>query len=155
MTPSHFPLAIPQLPFPSRISLRLPRTYNIWRSISPRWHIPLYPPIVREGSRFPSLTRAISTFPPSPSTPTTDNRPPRTASDSNGGTPADKLTHKWPRPRSSRSGAPCLRSTNPFLPRILRELRGAGGWSQGHMEAILRDSQGLGINWVGQWTYHK
>lgn len=23
------------------------------------------------------------------------------------------------------------------------------------MEAILRDSQGLGINWVGQWTFHK
>jgi hypothetical protein len=71
-------------------------------------------------------------------------------------TPADKLTHKWPRPRSSRSAAaPWLRSTNPFLPRSLRELRGAGGWSQGHMEAILRDSRGLGINWVGQWTFHK
>jgi len=70
-------------------------------------------------------------------------------------TPADKLTHKWPRPRSSRSGAPWLRSTNPFLPRSLRELRGAGGWSQGHMEAVLRDSRGLGINWVGQWTLHK
>ena len=71
-------------------------------------------------------------------------------------TPADKLTHKWPRPRSSRSAvAPWLRSTNPFLPRSLRELRGAGGWSQGHMEAILRDSRGLGVNWVGQWTFHK
>lgn len=70
-------------------------------------------------------------------------------------TPADKLTHKWPRPRSSRSAAPWLRSTNPLLPRNLRELRGAGGWSQGHMEAILRDSRGLGINWVGQWTFHK
>jgi hypothetical protein len=70
-------------------------------------------------------------------------------------TPADKLTHKWPRPRSSRSAAPWLRSTNPFLPRSLRELRGAGGWSQGHMEAVLRDSRGLGINWVGQWTFHK
>jgi hypothetical protein len=70
-------------------------------------------------------------------------------------TPAEKLTHKWPRPRSSRSAAPWLRSTNPFMPRSLRELRGAAGWSQGHMEAILRDGRGLGINWVGQWTFHK
>ncbi len=70
-------------------------------------------------------------------------------------TPADKLTHKWPRPRSSRSAAPWLRSMNPFLLRGLRGLRGAGGWSQSHMEAILRDSRGLGVNWVGQWTLHK
>ena len=70
-------------------------------------------------------------------------------------TPVDKLTHKWPRPRSSRSAAPWLGSTNPFLPRSLRELRGAGGWSRGQMEAVLRDSRGLGVNWVGQWTLHK
>ena len=69
--------------------------------------------------------------------------------------PADKLTHKWPRPRSSRSMAPWLHSTNQFSSRSLRELRGAGGWSQGHMEAVLRDSRGLGVNWVGQWTLHK
>lgn len=87
-----------------------------------------------------------------------NNRPPSPKNSfglERGLTPADKLTHKWPRPRSSRSAAPWLRSTNPFLPRSLRELRGAGGWSQGHMEAILRDSRGLGINWVGQWTFHK
>lgn len=87
-----------------------------------------------------------------------DNRPPSLKNNfglERGLTPADKFTHKWPRPRSSRSAAPWLRSTNPFLPRSLRELRGAGGWSQGHMEAILRDSRGLGINWVGQWTFHK
>ncbi len=70
-------------------------------------------------------------------------------------TPGDKLTHKWPRPRSSRSAAPWIRSTNPFLPRGLHEFRGVGGWSQSHMEAILRESRGLGINWVGQWTLHK
>ena len=70
-------------------------------------------------------------------------------------TPTDKLTLKWPRPRSSRSVAPWIRSTNPFLPRNLRELRSAAGWSQGHMEAILLDSRGLGINWVGQWSFPK
>jgi hypothetical protein len=70
-------------------------------------------------------------------------------------TPGDKLTQKWPRPRSSRSAAPWIRSTNPFLPCGLHEFRGAGGWSQSHMEAILRESRGLGINWVGQWTLHK
>ena len=69
--------------------------------------------------------------------------------------PADKLTHKWPRPRSSRSMVPWLYNTNPFSPRSLRGLRGAGDWSQGHMEAVLRDSRGLGVNWVGQWTLHK
>ena len=69
--------------------------------------------------------------------------------------PADKLTHKWPRPRSSRSMAPWLYNTNPFSPRSLRGPRGAGGWSQDHMEAVLRDSRGLGVNWVGQWTLHK
>ena len=87
-----------------------------------------------------------------------NNRPPSPKNSfglERGLTPADKLTHKWPRPRSSRSAAPWLRNTNPFLPRSLRELRSAGGWSQGHMEAILRDSRGLGINWVGQWTFHK
>ena len=70
-------------------------------------------------------------------------------------TPADKLTHKWPRPRSSRSVAPWLRSTNPVMPYGLRGLRGAGDWNQAHMEAVLRDSRGLGVNWVGQWTLHK
>ena len=71
---------------------------------------------------------------------------------------ADKLTHKWPQPRSSRSMPPGLRlRTGPFStrPGRLRELKGAGGWSQDNMEAILRDSRGLGINWVGQWTLHK
>ena len=86
------------------------------------------------------------------------NRPPSPKNSfrlERGLTPADKLTHKWPRPRSSRSAAPWLRSTNPFLPRSLRELRGAAGWSQNHMEAVLQDSRGLGINWVGQWTFPK
>jgi hypothetical protein len=67
-------------------------------------------------------------------------------------TPTDKLTHKWPRPRSSRSVAPWL---NPASTRSSRDPRGAGGWSQGHIEAALRDSRGLGVNWVGQWTLHK
>jgi hypothetical protein len=66
----------------------------------------------------------------------------------------DKLTHKWPRPRSSRSIPPGLR-TNPYEHRHLRALKGAGGWSQDDMEAILRDSRGLGTNWVGQWTMQK
>ena len=70
-------------------------------------------------------------------------------------TPTDKLTHKWPRPRSSRSVAPWLRSTNLASSRSSRDLRGAVGWSQGHIEAALRDSQGLGVEWVGQWTLHK
>jgi len=67
---------------------------------------------------------------------------------------ADKLTYKWPQPRSSRSIPPGLR-TNHFLSRRMRELRGAGGWSQDSMEAILHESRGLGINGVGQWTSHK
>jgi hypothetical protein len=70
-------------------------------------------------------------------------------------TPTDKMTHRWPRPRSSRSVAPWLCSTNPVSSRSLRDLRGAGGWSQGHMEDVLQDSRGLGVNWVGQWTLHK
>ena len=89
---------------------------------------------------------------------TSNNRPssPKNSSGLERGlTPADKLTHKWPRPRSSRSAAPWIRSTNPLLHRSIRDLRGAGGWSQGHMEAILQDSRGLGINWIGQWTIHK
>ena len=65
---------------------------------------------------------------------------------------ADKLTYKWPQPRSSRSIPPGLRA-NHFSTR--RELKGAGGWSQGNMEDILHESQGLGINGVGQWTLHK
>jgi hypothetical protein len=71
---------------------------------------------------------------------------------------ADKLTHKWPQPRSSRSMPPGLRlRTGHFStrPGRLRELKGAGHWSQDNMEAILRDSRGLGINWVGQWTLQK
>jgi hypothetical protein len=71
-------------------------------------------------------------------------------------TSADKQTRKWPRPRSSLSAAPWLCSTKPFSHRSVRhsELRGAG-WSQSHMEAVLRDGQGLAVNWVGQWTLHK
>src|SRR6267154_3189011 len=89
MTQSYYPPAISQLPlspppFPSRISLRLPRTYNILRSVCRHWPIPLYPPFVRKGGHFPSRTRVTSAF-PSPSTPTTDDHHPRTASDSNGG----------------------------------------------------------------------
>ena len=34
-------------------------------------------------------------------------------------------------------------------------LKGVGDWSQGNIEAALRDSQGLGIDRVGQWTLHK
>ncbi len=72
---------------------------------------------------------------------------------------ADKMTHRWPRPRSSRSIPPGLRPliiTSSFSTgRRLRQLKGAGGWSQDSMEAILRDSRGLGVNWVGQWTLHK
>jgi hypothetical protein len=64
-------------------------------------------------------------------------------------TPADKLTHKWPRPWSSRSVAPWLRSTNPLSP---RNIRGDGSC---HMETVLRESRGLGVDWVGQWTLHK
>jgi hypothetical protein len=67
---------------------------------------------------------------------------------------ADKLTYKWPQPRSSRSIPPGLRA-NHFSTRRMRELKGAGGWSQGNMEVILHESQGLGINGVGQWTLHK
>jgi hypothetical protein len=66
---------------------------------------------------------------------------------------ADKLTQKWPRPRS-------LRSIPPELRRDLGSngrwgLKGVGGWSQGNMAAALRDSQGLGVDRVGQWTLHK
>ena len=69
-------------------------------------------------------------------------------------TTADKLTQKWPRPRSLRSIPPEFRgdlnSSNG-----LWGLKRVGGWSQGNMEATLRDSQGLGIDRVGQWTPHK
>jgi hypothetical protein len=69
-------------------------------------------------------------------------------------TTADKLTQKWPRPRSLRSIPPEFRgdlnpSNRPW------GLKRVGGWNQGNMEATLRDSQGLGIDRVGQWTLHK
>ena len=67
---------------------------------------------------------------------------------------ADKLTYKWPQPRSSRSIPPGLRA-NHFATRRIREPKGAGGWGQGNMEVILHESRGLGINRVGQWTLHK
>ncbi|KAH9971449.1 hypothetical protein BJV74DRAFT_783673 [Russula compacta] len=67
----------------------------------------------------------------------------------------DKLTHKWPRPRSYRSIPPELR-TNLLPPRHLREQpKGAAGSNLRNIEAMLRENQGLGINWVGQWTPHK
>ncbi|KAH9073504.1 hypothetical protein EDB83DRAFT_2357867 [Lactarius deliciosus] len=69
-------------------------------------------------------------------------------------TAADKLTQKWPRPRSLRSIPSEFR--RDFYPsNVLWGLKRAEGWSQGNMEAALRDSQGLGINRVGQWTPHK
>ena len=66
----------------------------------------------------------------------------------------DKLTQKWPRPRSLRSMPPELRGGlySSFGRRGLKEV---GDWSQGNMEAALRDSQGLGVEKVGQWTLHK
>jgi hypothetical protein len=67
---------------------------------------------------------------------------------------ADKLTQKWPPPRSLRSVPPGLRA-DLCSPHRLCELEGAGGLSHGNMEAALRDSQGLGIDWMGQWTLHK
>jgi hypothetical protein len=109
---------------------------------------------LHQKSRSFSLPRNLSL----PTSDSNNNSPPSPKNSfglERGLTPADKLTHKWPRPRSSRSAAPWIRTTNPFLPRGTRELRGAGSWSHGHMEAILRDSRGLGINWVGQWTFHK
>ena len=66
----------------------------------------------------------------------------------------DKLTHKWPRPRSYRSIPPELH-TNPLSPRHLREPKGAAGSNLRNIEAILQESQGLGVNWIGQWTPHK
>jgi len=67
---------------------------------------------------------------------------------------ADKFTYKWPQPRTSRSIPLGIRA-NHFSARRMRELKGAGGWSQGNIEAILHESRGLGINGVGQWTWHK
>ncbi|KAN0130239.1 hypothetical protein V8E53_011996 [Lactarius tabidus] len=66
---------------------------------------------------------------------------------------ADKLTQKWPRPRSLRSMPPELR--RDLYSNGRWGLKGVGGWSQGNMEAALRDSQGLGVDRVGQWTLHK
>jgi len=80
--------------------------------------------------------------------------PNRALTDARALSAADKFTYKWPQPRSSRSIPPGLR-TNQFSTRRMRELKGAGGWSQGNIEAILHESRGLGINGVGQWTWHK
>ena len=69
-------------------------------------------------------------------------------------TTADKLTQKWPRPRSLRSIPPEFRG-DLYSVNGLWGLKRVGVWSQGNMEATLRDSQGLGIDRVGQWTPHK
>ncbi|KAH9014969.1 hypothetical protein EDB84DRAFT_1443619 [Lactarius hengduanensis] len=69
-------------------------------------------------------------------------------------TAADKLTQKWPRPRSLRS-IPSEFRRDFYSSNVLWGPKRAEGWSQGNMEAALRDSQGLGINRVGQWTPHK
>jgi hypothetical protein len=69
-------------------------------------------------------------------------------------TMADKLTQKWPRPGSLRSMPPELRG-DIYSSNGRWGLRSVGGWSQGNMEAALRDSQGLGIDRVGRWTLHK
>ena len=66
----------------------------------------------------------------------------------------DKLTQKWPRPRSLRSIPPELRS-GLYSSNGRWVLKGVGDWRQDNMEAALRDSQGLGIDRVGQWTLHK
>jgi hypothetical protein len=67
---------------------------------------------------------------------------------------ADKLTQKWPRPRSLRSMPPELRA-GVYSSNGRWGLKGVGGWSQGNMEVALRDSQGLGVDRVGQWTLQK
>jgi len=64
---------------------------------------------------------------------------------------ADKLSCKWPRPRSYRSIPPRL--LYPYG--RLRDPKVTGGWSQADMEAVFRDSRGLGLHLVGQWTLHK
>ena len=69
-------------------------------------------------------------------------------------TMADKLTEKWPRPRSLRSMPPDIRGGR-YSSNGQWGLKRVGGWSQGNMEAALRDSQGLGVDRVGQWTLHK
>ncbi|KAF8268401.1 hypothetical protein EI94DRAFT_1727831 [Lactarius quietus] len=69
-------------------------------------------------------------------------------------TMADKLTQKWPQPRPLRSMPPELRG-DLHSSNGLWGLKGVGDWSQGNMEAALRDSQGLGVDRVGQWTLHK
>ena len=66
----------------------------------------------------------------------------------------DKLTQKWPRPRSLRSIPPELRG-DLYSSNGRWGLKGVGDWNQGNMEAALRESQGLGIDRVGQWTPHK
>ncbi|KAI9442930.1 hypothetical protein H4582DRAFT_2126202 [Lactarius indigo] len=69
-------------------------------------------------------------------------------------TAADKLTQKWPRPRSLRS-IPSEFRGDLYSSNGLWGLKRVGGWSQADMETALRDSQGLGIDRVGQWTPHK
>ena len=99
-----------------------------------------------------------SNKPPSPKSRFGLNRVLTSASATSSMSTADKLTDKWPQPRSSRSMPPGFRlRASPFStrPGRLRELKGARSRSQDNMEAILRVSRGLGINWVGQWTLHK
>lgn len=66
----------------------------------------------------------------------------------------DKLTQKWPRPRSLRSIPPELRGVL-YSSNGRWGMKGVGGWSQGNMETALRESQGLGVDRVGQWTPQK
>jgi hypothetical protein len=119
--------------------------------------------LIRFHRKFDSLPNARlpifnSTKPPSPKSRSGLSRVLTGASATGSLSAADKFTHKWPQPRSSRSMPPGLRlRTGPFStrPGRLRELKGVGSWGQDNMEAILRDSRGLGINWAGQWTLHK
>ncbi|KAI0298106.1 hypothetical protein B0F90DRAFT_827117 [Multifurca ochricompacta] len=60
----------------------------------------------------------------------------------------DKLTQKWPQPQSLRLVPPGFRADLISSDcGYLRGLRGVGVWSQRNLEAALRDSQGLGIEW--------
>jgi hypothetical protein len=146
------------LPYLSRISVNIQATAKQLSSVARSSLIGFHRKFVSlPNARLPIFN---SNKPPSPKSRFGLNRVLTDASATSSLSAADKLTQKWPQPRSSRSMPPGLRlrigpfSTRP-LPGRLRELKGTGSWSQDNMEAILRDSRGLGINWVGQWTLHK
>ena len=144
--------ASPMAEMPSAFSQFLMKILSFAEQIPPKAHSGL----VSLHRKVSSLSRlGLPTYNPSKSPPSKSRL---RSSPGSGSKPfltmADKLTQKWPRPGSLRSMPPELRG-DIYSSNGRWGLRGVGGWSEGNMEAALRDSQGLGIDRVGRWTLHK